>query len=144
VFRRGALVPFILFPRHVAARHGQTEMLSIYQNLRQAHEAFVFGTPFAALSLMRSLMEIVLRDHYGADGATLAERIDKSRNMLPREASASAWHRLRRTANAILHLDTKKDEPLPKLEPAQMELEILWLLRVLRALIEGVPQWRSR
>jgi hypothetical protein len=68
VFRRRALVPFILFPRHVAARHGQTEMLSIYQNLRQAHEAFVFGTPFAALSLMRSIMEIVLRDHYGADG----------------------------------------------------------------------------
>ena len=60
-------------------------------------------------------------------------------------ANEAALHRLRKIANAILHLDTEKDEALPKLEPTQMEREILSLLRVLRALIEGAPsQWRSR
>jgi hypothetical protein len=144
VFRRRRLIPFVLIPRHVAARHDQSKSLSVYQNLRQAHEAFVFGAPFAALALMRSIMEVVLRDHYGADGNDLSERISSSRKLLPKGANEAALHRLRKTANAILHLDTKKDEPLPKLEPIQMEMEILSLLRVLRALIEGAPQWRSR
>jgi len=88
VFRRRALVPFVLFPRQVAAWQGQEEMLSIYQNLREAHEAFIFGTPFAALSLMRSIMEVVLRDHYGGapgDELTLAQRIQKAGRLLPKE-----------------------------------------------------------
>jgi hypothetical protein len=64
---------------------------------------------------MRSIMEIVLRDHYGArdDGA-----------------------------NAVLH-DTETDEAMPKLETAQLEREIVWLLRVLRALIENAPSKAS-
>jgi hypothetical protein len=35
VIRRRALVPFVLFPRHVAAHHGQTKIVSIYENLRR-------------------------------------------------------------------------------------------------------------
>jgi hypothetical protein len=140
VFRRRELVPFVLFPRHVAAHHGQPDTLSIYEKLRQAHEAFVFGAPFAALALMRSIMEIVLRDHYGAHGANLCERINNSRKLLPSTANASALHRLRMIANSVLHLDTKEDEALPRLEPVQrLETEISLLLRVLRALIEGAP-----
>lgn len=140
VFRRRRLVPFVLFPRHVAARRDQDEKLSIYQNLRQAHEAFIFGVPFAALALMRSIMEVVLRDHYGANGNDLSERISNSRKLLPRDADEAALHRLRKIANAILHLDTGNEVALPKLEPVQLENEILSLLQVLRALIEGAPQ----
>ena len=144
VFRRRALVPFVLFPRHVAAQHGRAEMLSIYENLRQAHEAFVFGAPFAALALMRSIMENVLRDHYGAqgDGLSLSERINNSSKLLPSRANLAALHHLRRRANAVLH-DTERDEALPQLETAQLEREILWLFRVLRALIEGAPSKTS-
>ena len=142
VLRRRALVPFVLFPRHVAAHHNQAEKLSIYENLRQAHEAFVFGAPSAALALMRSTMEVVLRDHYGAQGDDLQlyERINNSRKLLPSSANAAALHRLRMIANAVLHLDTEMNEALPKLELVELEREILRLLRVLRDLIEGAPQ----
>jgi hypothetical protein len=58
--------------------------------------------------------------------------------------NAAALHRLRRLANAILHLEPEKDEGLPKIEPIQLEKEIVSLLLVLRALIEGAPQWRTR
>lgn len=56
VFRRRRLVPIVFFPRHIAARHDAPERTLIYQNLQQAHDAFVFGVPFAALALMRSIM----------------------------------------------------------------------------------------
>jgi hypothetical protein len=50
VFRRRELIPFVLVPRHVAAKHGSAEALSMLKNLQQAHDAFVFGAPFARLS----------------------------------------------------------------------------------------------
>jgi hypothetical protein len=143
VFRRRELVPFVLIPRHVAARHGSAQALSMLKNLQQAHDAFVFGTSFAALALMRSILEVVLRDHYGAGGENLSERIDKARKRLPNGANAAALHRLRKLANAILHLNSEKNERLPDVNPTQLEKEIVSLLFVLRALIEGAPQWRA-
>ena len=73
---------------------------------RQAHEAFVFGAHFSALALMSSIIEVVLRDYYGAEGDDLSERITNSRNPLPSAANASALHRLRIIANSVLHLDS--------------------------------------
>jgi hypothetical protein len=143
VFRRRELIPFVLIPRHVAAKEGSARALSMQENLRQAHEAFVFGTPYAALALMRSVMETMLRDHYGAQGKDLFERINQASKRLPVGASAAALHRLRKLANAILHLDPEKDEFLPKIGPTQLEKEIVSLLFALRALIEGAPLWRS-
>jgi len=144
VFRRRELVPFVLIPRHVAAKYGNAKALSMLKNLQQAHDAFVFGTPFAAVALMRSIMEALLRDHYWAEGEDLSERINQASKRLPGGANAAALHRLRRLANAILHLEPEKDEGLPKIEPIQLEKEIVSLLLVLRALIEGAPQWRTR
>jgi Domain of unknown function (DUF4145) len=144
VFRRRRLVPFVFFPRHIAARHGATEKTSIYQSLQQAHDAFIFGVPFAALALMRSIMETVLRDHYNAEGNDLSERINSVRKILPAGANEAALHRLRKLANAVLHGRADSGEMLTTLEPFQMEKEMMSLLLVLRALIEGVPQWRGR
>lgn len=138
VFRRRALVPFVLVPRQVAAKHGSAETLSMLKNLQQAHDAFVYGANYAALALMRSIMEAVLRDHYHADGKDLSVRIRNARRRLPPGASEVALHRLRKLANAILHLDREKDEGLPRMDEVRLEKEIVSLLFVLRALIEGV------
>ncbi len=137
IFRRRALVPFVLVPRRVAAKHGRSGALSMLKNLQQAHDAFVYGASYAALALMRSIMESVLRDHYGAEGKDLDERIRSARGRLPRGANEAALHRLRRLANAILHLDRDKDEGLPMMDDVRLEKEIVSLLFVLRALIEG-------
>jgi hypothetical protein len=114
------------------------------KKLNQAHHAFVMGAPLASLALMRSIMEVVLRDHYGAKGNDLDDRINHARERLPSGANAAALHRLRKLANAILHVDANQDEGRPKIEPIQLEKEVVSLLFVLRALIEGAPQWRPR
>lgn len=137
VFRRRALVPFVLVPRKVAAKYGNTKQFSMLQNLQQAHDAFVFGATYPALALMRSIMEAVLRDHYHAKGNELSERIRNVRVRLPSGASEAALHRLRKVANAILHLDHERDEGLANMDPTRLEKEIVSLLFVLRALIEG-------
>ncbi len=92
---------------------------------------------FAALALMRSIMEAVLRDHYRAEGKDLNQRVRNVRGRLPVGANEGALHRLRKLANAILHLDSENDEGLPKMDEVRLEKEILSLLFVLRALIEG-------
>ena len=137
VFRRRELIPFVLVPRGISAKYGSAEKLSLLTNLQQAHDAFIFGTTHAALALMRSVLEAVLRDHYGAYGTDLKQRIQNVSKRLPSGANAGALHRLRRLANAILHLDHEKDEGLLKLDDVQLEKEIVSLLFVLRALIEG-------
>lgn len=136
VFRRRALVPFVLVPRQVANMHGSAETLSMLQNLQQAHDAFVYGAPYAALTLMRSILEAVLRDHYRAEGVDLNERIRNARGRLPPGANDARLHRLRMLANAIVHLDREKDEGLPKMGEECLEKEIVSLLFVLRELIE--------
>jgi hypothetical protein len=108
VLRRKRLVPFVLVPRRISASHGNQEKVSLITNLQEAQQAFVFGLNGAALALMRSTMEAVLRDHYGAAGNDLDERIGSVRNRLPRDASEAALHRLRRLANQVLHIDNKR------------------------------------
>ena len=53
----------------------------------------------------------------------------------------NALHCLRKVANAILHLEPRTEEAFPKLETSQLEMEIISLFGVLRALIEGARQW---
>lgn len=78
IFRQRGLVPFVLIPRHVSRHHGELEKLSLLTHLQQAHDAFVFGVPFAALALMRSILETTLKGHYHADGKNLEKKIDMS------------------------------------------------------------------
>jgi hypothetical protein len=104
----------------------------------------VFGSLPAALGLMRSIMEATPRDHYGAVGDSLLERIDQATG-LPRSADRARLHRLRRRANAVLHLGVDLIGTLPELDAEDMEVEIVSMLRVLRALIEEAPPkaaWR--
>lgn len=138
ILRRRRLIPFVLIPRNVAAKYGNDDNLSMFKNLEEAHHAFVFGATKSALALMRSTMEAVLRDHYRTQGKDLSERIRNARHRLPRDANEAALHRLRKLANAVLHLDPGREEGLPKLDEARLEKEVVSLLLVLRALIENV------
>jgi hypothetical protein len=136
VLRRHALVPFVLVPRAVAARTGNADRLSLLKNLQQAQQAFIYGAPFAAIAMMRSILEAALRDLYRVQGGELADRISNSAPVLPPGVTIAALHRLRRRANAILHLDLNLEKELPALNEAQLEKEIVSFLIILRTLIE--------
>jgi hypothetical protein len=133
VLRRRNLLPFVLVPRHVALKHGSAEKLSLFTHLRQAQEAFVFGAPFAAVALMRSILETTLKSNYYSSGRNL-EHVIENCSSLPPGASKAALHRLRKLANDILHVD-KQTVTLPE----NLEKELLVLFRVLRDLIESAP-----
>jgi hypothetical protein len=132
--RRRALTPFILIPRHVSDRHGNDERLSLFTILQQANDAFVYGAPLAALALMRTILEIVLKNNYEAPGETLEEMIRNVRG-LPSDIPSSRLDRVRRLANAILHFNKKDEQRL-----SQTEKEIVLLQLNLRDLIEAAPR----
>jgi hypothetical protein len=134
VFRRRKLIPFVLVPRQISNRHGDNEPLTLFTHLQQAHEAFVYGAPFAALALMRSILEVVLKRHYGAAGEDLAVCISTV-GKLPPSVQRAKLHRLRTIANDILHLELGRTQL-----PRDWEREIVGLLYALRDLIEGAPQ----
>lgn len=135
VFRRRELVPFVLIPRQVARNYGGSlEEPSLLVHLQQAHDAFVLGVPFAALALMRSVLEATLKVHYRAVGKDLKERIDNCVGLPPR-CSPMALHDLRTLANAMLHFDDDRT-----LLPKDLERKLLRFLNVLRVLIEGAPE----
>ncbi len=139
VFRRRELVPFVLIPRHVAKHHGSKEKFSLYEYLRQAHNAFVYGSPYAALALVRSLLEIVLRKHYRTSGKNPEELIIDAK-ALPRRANRQGLHRLRLLANKVLHSGPVKADMLRVPESEQeWDFEIISLLTMLRRLIEEAP-----
>ena len=134
VFRRRALVPFTLVPRHVSEGHGDKETLSLLTLLQQAQDAFVYGVPFAALALMRAILELILKKHYGAVGGDLVDLINNARG-LPQIFHPARLHTLRKFANTVLHFK-KEDEK----HFATNERELVSLLLTLRALIEGAPK----
>ena len=133
ILRRRLLVPHVLVPSQVAAKHGSVEKLSMLTYLRQAHDAFIFGAPFAALALMRSIVETTLRMHYHANGDDLEKLIDNCSN-LPDRCSKEALHRIRWHTNQILHFNREK-----VMFQRDQEKELVRLLNVLQRLVEGAP-----
>jgi hypothetical protein len=122
----------------VSAKHGSGEKLSLFTHLQQAHEAFVFGVPFAALALMRSILELVLREHYGPIGEDLKALIDNTTG-LPKGLARGTLHRLRRLANEVVHFDRDRVQM-----PVDMERQLLLHLYALRTLIERAPPSNRR
>jgi hypothetical protein len=137
ILRRRGLIPFVFIPRHVSNQYGEGERLSLLTHLQQAHDAFVFGAPFAAIALMRSILEAVLKRHYNSTGTDLEQLIDNCPS-LPRSAPARTLHRLRTLANEILHFNYEKARI-----PANLEPEMLLHLHALRSLIEHAPSAKS-
>lgn len=139
VFRRRGLVPFVLFPRHIANQIEGLDKALVYRLLYEAQNAFVFGSSFASLALMRSIIELILRDFYKVTGTKLDELIQNARNALPTEANKTILTRLRLEANAILHSDHDELKRKMNRDHIGLEKEIVRLLHAVRSLIESAP-----
>jgi hypothetical protein len=139
VLRRRHLIPFILFPRNFSAPQKSKSEQSLYMNLHEAQSSFIFGSNAAAIALMRSIIEVILKDYYQAEGRDLSEKINNVRQRLPKAASAEALHRLRMTANSILHIDKENNENFSRIDDIALEKNMVSLFFHLRALIEETP-----
>jgi hypothetical protein len=134
--------------------HGDGEDLSLKTLLRQAQEAFIYGVPFAAIALMRAILEVLLKEQYGSTGADLSELINTARR-LPAGVPHARLHRLRKLANFILHPKERfsEDNSFMKLgdirknlrDAESFEREVLSYLDDLQTLIEQAPNrpWRN-
>jgi hypothetical protein len=130
VFLRRLLIPFALIPRHIPEHCGK-QKLSLFTHLQQAHDAFVFGAPFAALALMRSIAEKVLDEHYHATGQGLKALLKDAR--IPDHLRARL-SRLKDLADSVLHFNPDRAQM-----PLDLQREIVSLLLALRVLIEDAP-----
>jgi hypothetical protein len=122
VLRRRRLVPMILIPKPVAARHGNKlgplkSGISLFLQLQQAQEAFIFGVPLAAVSLMRALTELVLTHHYGFSEKDIIQKI----NQLGKEKAKNRLHNLRMLANDVLHYGDKTPDKRDESEFARAQ-----------------------
>jgi len=142
VFRRRDLTPFIMIPRHVSRPHGTAEPLSLLTLLQQAQEAVIYGVPFAAIALMRAILEVLLKENYCGTGTELSELINTAR-ALPQTVPPARLHSLRKLANNILHFN-KPYFTSERTSDLAIEREIISHLSSLQTLIEQAPQAPTR
>jgi hypothetical protein len=103
VFERWREVPVYLMPAHVSNRHGHTELNGLHALLADAIRAYVAGAPLAAMMACRSLLEIVLRDHYcQGESGKLAELIVLASRRFD-HVDQKRLDRLRKEANRVVH-----------------------------------------
>ena len=136
--RRRKLTPFVLVPRKVSDRVSLNHKASLLNLLADAQQAFIFGANNAAVALMRSIMENVLREHYNAEGGRLDELIGSVWNRLPANVHVNKLDRIRRMANSILHHDSLRRDPWSHLNEREIEEEMVEMFNMISALIEGV------
>lgn len=142
-FRRRQLFPFTLVPDLVPVPQPENGRLSLLKHLADAQNAFVFGSTLASLGLMRSIMESALRDYYCAPGSKLEHFIDNATG-LPDRVSPARLHFLRTISNDVLHLSNSARFRRTSLNGERMEREVISLFRMLRDLIEGIPEGSKR
>jgi len=131
-----------MIPRHVSRRHGAAEPLSLLTLLQQAQEAFIYGVPFAAIALMRAILEVLLKENYCGTGTELSELINTAR-ALPQTVPPARLHSLRKLANNILHFN-KPYFTSERTSDLAIEREIISHLSSLQTLIEQAPQAPTR
>ena len=117
----------------------------MYTHLQQAHDAFIYGAPYAALALVRSILENILRDHYGAKGVDLNELINQAFQSRRQQSDLRGdLHHIRKLANTILHWDRDEREKEKKFfsgkfDEREQKMRLLFL--ALRKLIEEAPEY---
>jgi hypothetical protein len=140
--KRLAVTPDILVPEHISKKLNNQEQIALYELLEQALNAFVFGSPAAAIALLRSVVELVLSEHYGSRGRDLQELIDNAKG-LPKNARSDTLHKIRRAANQMLHYSVADDGAVSAMRGEIAEKNVLSFTTVVRHLIEGSPRWSS-
>lgn len=142
IFRRKRLSPIVLIPTKASYGSLSPFHLTMYSALQQAQKAFLFGIYFAAISMLRSTVEVILRDYYRAGGINqdgrpkdLRQMIDDARVKLPKGISTMHLHRLRIRANEILHVSPREGKS-GKDSVMALEIEVLDHLHIVRRLIE--------
>jgi hypothetical protein len=136
--RRRILTPFVLVPRKVSDKISISHRTNLLNLLADAQRAFIFGANNAAVALLRSIMENVLREHYNAEGGRLDELIGSVWNRLPANVHVNKLDRIRRLANSILHHDSFRRDPWSHLNERELEEEMVEMFRIISSLIEGV------
>lgn len=138
VVRRHSLLSTV----HITQKAGATHPM--LEHLEQAQRAFVGGAPLASVALIRSIMEVVLRQHYRTEDdihATDLEALINNASDLPPEVNPTRLHDIRRNANAILHADPNQNHRAKILydgSDERLETEIASMFKALRELIEGI------
>lgn len=136
--RRG-MVPFVLVPKHVSDGIGVDEKFSLFTQLKEAHEAFVFGLPRASAALMRSTLETILKKHYGAQGQGFDALAKNVAHLLPENANKDVLDQLWELGNRAIHIEEAGNRKVKKLAPPLNDTSILYFLLKLRELIEAAP-----
>lgn len=137
LFRRRALTPLTLAPTRISHGDGDQLKVTALTLLDEAQRAFVFGAPFAALTLLRAIVEIVLTDHFRVSGKDLEEQIDRAAKLLPSGVYRNDLHRLRKDANSLLHGRGEKLKEAGVKSQKDLELSISRHLDKVRLLLEG-------
>lgn len=143
IIRRKSLAPLILVQSKSSHGSHSSLQISLFSILNQAHKAFIFGLNFASISMLRSTLEVILRDHYKLGGTSrdgrpidLLQMINDSYSKLPKDIGPMHLHKLRIKANSILHISPKNVEGESADPIMALEIEVLEYLHTIRRLIE--------
>lgn len=143
IIRRKSLAPLILVQSKSSHGSHSSLQISLFSILNQAHKAFIFGLNFASISMLRSTLEVILRDHYKLGGTSrdgrpidLLQMINDSYSKLPKDIGPMHLHKLRIKANSILHVSPKNVEGETTDPIMALEIEVLEYLHTIRRLIE--------
>lgn len=138
LFRRRSLTPLTLVPSRVSHSSFNPAKISMLSLLEEAQQAFIYGTPFASLTLLRAIVEIIFRDHYKVEGKDLADRINKGSSFLPKGVYPNDLHLLRLEANSLLH-DRGAIQTINKINnTGDLEKKISSHLNIIRLMIENL------
>jgi hypothetical protein len=120
-----------------SSHYGASDPLSLMARLRQAQGAFVYGVPLAALALMRSILELLFKKHYGWDqrGLLASIKAANAKSLLPTSIHFVQLQQLLKLGNDAVHTNPEELHNI-----ADIEREVHSLLFILRTLIEGAPK----
>ncbi len=106
--------------------------------MQQAQEAFIDGLHFAALAMMRSILEVILRTHYHLGDGKLVKLVEAAaaKGLFPPEIGLPQIQMLLKLGSDAVH---PKSEKLHKVQ--DVEKEVLYNLVILRILIERTPKY---
>lgn len=130
----------IAVPSDVAASHGASDHTSLLRWIEECHRAYVFGADMVAVSAARTVLQVILRDHWigvDVDGRSrfdlkLVELMSLAEEAYPERVGPDIWKHLREFANAVVHASAKRTVALARDLPR--------LLDLMRRLVENAPR----